>query len=61
MELQGRVRFPTGGICVMHFRRMSPRAEGQDLVRFQGRQYSLDERSGDGFVRSRYYDVPAAP
>ena len=38
--LRGGVRFPTGGIPV----KVSPRAERHDLVRFQSRQYSLDER-----------------
>jgi len=37
--LRGRVRFPTGGIV-----RELLDLQAADLVRFQDRQYSLDER-----------------
>ena len=52
--LRGRVKFPTGGY--------SPRAKA-DLVKFQNRQYSLDDRRYGKHIllivdHKNYFDIP---
>ena len=44
--LRGRVKFPTGGIVrdPLMCKRLPKLTQAADLVRFQNRQYSLDER-----------------
>ena len=42
--LQGRVRFPIGGIVRERENAGLGRGPSQDLVRFQNQQYSLDRR-----------------
>ena len=52
-DLQGRVRFPIGGIVRERASAGLGKCSSQDLVRFQNRQYSLDERRCDSVWMER--------
>ena len=50
--LRGRVQFPTGGIVREPLRQKRSReSAAADLVKFQNRQYSLDERRNSSITR----------
>ncbi len=55
--LRGRVRFPIGGIVRERFGAGLVYSASRDLVQFQNRQYSLDERRCVDFTRIYSYFV----